>query len=68
MPSLKKEKERTTESTEKLVRALKKKSTALEEKEKEWAAREKLVTKLETEVTQLRSWEINQGAFAKSEV
>lgn len=59
------EKESTAESTEKLVRALKEKWTALDEKEKQWAARGKKVVELETEVAQLRSREINHGAFAK---
>lgn len=63
--SLEEEKERTAESTEKLVRALKEKWTALDKKEKHWVARGKKMAELETEVAQLRSREINQEAFAK---
>lgn len=62
---LEEEKEKNTKSIEKLLKALKEKTTALEEKEKEWAERGKEVRKLETDITLLRSREINQEAFTK---
>lgn len=61
--SLEEEKERSIESTKKLVRTLKEKMTALEEKEKEWATRGDEVARLEAKADQLRSWEITPGGF-----
>lgn len=55
MTLLEKDKEKSLEDTEKLVGALKEKTTALEEKEKEWVERGEQVTKLETELALLRS-------------
>lgn len=50
---LEEEKEKNVADTEKLVRALKEKTTALEEKEKEWVDRGEQLSQTETELALL---------------